>query len=426
MSASRSRQLSELARQPLVRNALFLTANEVSGAALGFAFWFLAARLFLPDDVGRGTALIGLATFLAIASTLGFNIALVRFVPRAAKPGPLVWGAIATTVAAAIGVSVVYLLGAPLWTPDLAPDLGNPVAGVAFLAIVVVWATFLVLDGAFVGAGTSGRVLVRGIVFNGAKIGFLLPLAAAAGVSFGIVASWGLGLLVANVLGLIWLGRSGTYGPVRRSRGRVREMARYAVSNHVANLFGSAPAMLLPVLVVHVLGPDRAAHFYIAWVLATLLFMVPNTVHLSVLAEGSRFLARVERHRVQGIALSVGLLVPAAALALVLGEPILLLFRAEYASALPLFQLLVIASFPMVLTVALLTHLRTTDRLGALVALSVLPSLTILLGSAALLPAWDLAGIGWTFLVTHLAVAAVAVVWLLRPRRNVRMPTPHV
>lgn len=418
MATSPAHRLSNLAREPLVRNALFLTANEVAGAALGFAFWFLAARLFPPDDVGHGTALIGLATFLALLSTLGFNIALVRFVPGAAKPGPQIGSALVATAAAAVVVSMAYVLGAPVWTPDMAPGFADPLVAVGFLATVIVWGSFLVLDGAFIGAGASGRVLVRGVVFNGSKIVFLLPLVAVVGISFGIVGAWALGLLAANLLGLAWLVRAGTLRRGLLSLRKVREMARYALGNHVANLAGSAPALLLPVLVVHLLAADRAAHFYIAWVLATLLYMIPVTVHLSVLAEGSRFLARVRRHRVQGIALSVGLLAPAVVVAYAFGEPILALFRPEYASALPLFHLLVAAAFPMVLNVALATHLRTSDRVGELVLLSLIPSTVILLGSAIALRAWDLVGIGWIFLLTQVGVATVAILWLLRTRRE--------
>src|SRR3989449_7895532 len=60
----------EKLRTPVVRNAVYLIATEAVSAALGLAFWSVAARLFPDDSVLRLAAvLITGAALLPIFST---------------------------------------------------------------------------------------------------------------------------------------------------------------------------------------------------------------------------------------------------------------------------------------------------------------------------------------------------------------------
>jgi len=53
----------------------------------GFFFWIFAARLYAPEDVGLGSALISALIsamgLLCMLSMLGFNIGLIRYIPGA-------------------------------------------------------------------------------------------------------------------------------------------------------------------------------------------------------------------------------------------------------------------------------------------------------------------------------------------------------
>src|SRR5439155_22968013 len=82
----RVRAWREKLRTPVVRNAVYLILTEAVGAGLGLAFWSVAARLFVDRDLGLGAVLITSATLLAILSTLGFNVSLVRFLPERDAP----------------------------------------------------------------------------------------------------------------------------------------------------------------------------------------------------------------------------------------------------------------------------------------------------------------------------------------------------
>ena len=51
----------------------------------------------------------------------------------------------------------------------------------------------------------------------------------------------------------------------------------------------TAPNMVLPIMVLNTLGAEQAAYCYIAYAIATLLFMIPSAISMSLFVEGSPF-----------------------------------------------------------------------------------------------------------------------------------------
>ena len=54
-------RLGGIMRQPLFANAGYLWAINLAGALAGFVFWGIAARLYAPEEVGVGSAVISTA-----------------------------------------------------------------------------------------------------------------------------------------------------------------------------------------------------------------------------------------------------------------------------------------------------------------------------------------------------------------------------
>src|SRR3970040_341247 len=142
----------EKLRSPVVRNAAYLIATEAVGGILGLAFWAVAARSFPDAEVGVGAVLVTSATLLALLSTLGFNVGLIRFLPeRSAPPARL----INSSVTIGVAVSVALGVGCGVGRGAVCPVRGflgsEPPLLVPFVLFCAVWTTSLLFGASFVG-----------------------------------------------------------------------------------------------------------------------------------------------------------------------------------------------------------------------------------------------------------------------------------
>ena len=104
-------QLRQHLHDPLFKNAYFLMGNTLLSAGAGFFFWIFAARFYAPEDVGLGSALISAAGLLSMLSMLGFDIGLIRYLPRETDKGGMINSCFVMTGLAAALLSVVFLCG---------------------------------------------------------------------------------------------------------------------------------------------------------------------------------------------------------------------------------------------------------------------------------------------------------------------------
>src|SRR5438132_11986795 len=72
-----------LATVPLYRNAIFIMSSSVVGAASGFVFYFIIARLYSVSDLGYAQVVFNTISFVATLALLGLGPALVPFLPAA-------------------------------------------------------------------------------------------------------------------------------------------------------------------------------------------------------------------------------------------------------------------------------------------------------------------------------------------------------
>ena len=77
-------------RNPLYKNSLFLIASTIARAGLGFAFWIIVVNSYTETEVGLGSAIISAMALLALLAVPGFDAALIRFLPKAQKPGSMI------------------------------------------------------------------------------------------------------------------------------------------------------------------------------------------------------------------------------------------------------------------------------------------------------------------------------------------------
>ena len=73
--------LKHIVNDHLYNNSLWLIADSVVLTAFGLVFWTINARLFSSEQVGIASALITAAELLVSIALLGFDIALIKYIP---------------------------------------------------------------------------------------------------------------------------------------------------------------------------------------------------------------------------------------------------------------------------------------------------------------------------------------------------------
>jgi O-antigen/teichoic acid export membrane protein len=429
-----------LSRDSLARNSLLIMATTVANGGLGYVYWMLAARSVPPDRIGTATAVISAATAVSMIANLGAGHMFIQRLPgsdtvtwsRIVTTG-LLSGSAATAAAATAAALVVPFLSGNF---EFLTGRGGTLALVA-AAIAVTLTTLL--DNLYVAHRAGHGMLIRNLAIAGGKIVTLLAvLAAGLHGAEAVLVSYVLPTLLISLVTMAISPRRlrPTGSPAEPSR-PVSESGcgsslRVAVSglraelphlraavtgHHLINLTQAGPAALLPVLVTVRLGADANAHFYLAWMTASMLFMVSPAVASALYAERANA-AAVSISRAAVVVLAV-VGAPAAAL-LLAGDEILGLFDARYAIAgTPLLRILVLAALPDAVTNLAVAHWRSHGEFRLCRRLNLVRAVTCLSLAWLLLPTAGVtgAGAGWLGGQTAAALLVAAVTLTRRTRR---------
>lgn len=346
------------ARLPLPASARVIAANAGSlvgttavTSALGALFWALAARTFSPASVGLASVAVSSMTLLSMIGALGFGTLLMgRLSTERDDAGPLVATALTVTATASALLGGVFALLVGSVSSNLAPLSDGPIPLALFTIGTGLAGASLVLDQSLLGLLRGGLQLGRNTVFAVAKllllIGCALALSHVAGMT--IYAAWVLGSALSLLVLLAYtLPRIGRLGALRPRWALVRGLGRSALGHHTFNLALQAPSLVLPLVVATVLSIQSNASFYIAWMIAAFLMVVPISLCTTLFAvAGSDRGALAEKVRFT-LSICVGLGLAANVAMLPLAEPILRVFGERYVEAAGALRILCLGLFPL-------------------------------------------------------------------------------
>jgi O-antigen/teichoic acid export membrane protein len=352
----------------LLTNAGSMFGTTIVTSLLGVAFWWLAAHEFSKHAVGVAAAAVGAMTLLGFMSTLGLGTLLMGELPQLdSGHRSLINAALAITGPAGAIVGVLFALVAPEISSNFEPLSESWITVVAFATGVGLTALALVLDQALIGLLRGSLQLQRNAVFAGVKLAALVPIAAliADAGSAWIYSAWTVGIAASLfVMTRFYRHRGGD--PLRPDFGPLREMRVSAASHHAFNVALQIPAMAMPVLVVGLVSAEANASFYIAWMIAGLLAMVPISLATVLYPIGSQDSSRMTQglKLTLTIAFSLGLL---ANLILVPGAvPILEVFGSSYAEqGAATLHILVLGVFPLTFKTLYVSVHRVQRKLGS-------------------------------------------------------------
>lgn len=244
-------------------------------SALGFIYWWLAARQYSPAAVGFASAAISAMTLLGTFGMLGLGTLLVGELPRQPdRQASLISTSLILVGSVGMGLGLLFAVLVP-HVLDGWQELGSDPSRILLFALGVgLTALTLVLDQAMIGLLQGGLQLWRNALFAGAKLAALYMVARWISQATGldIYLTWTIGnvfsLLVLLIIALV-KGLKLNRKLLPRFR-FLRKLGGEAFKHHALNLTLQAPSMLLPIIVTAVLSVKENGWFYIAWNLSSI------------------------------------------------------------------------------------------------------------------------------------------------------------
>jgi len=255
--------------------------------ATGYLVWILAARLFPPNGLGTTSRLVTGGTLISGLVASGMGQYLLAAFPH------LVYAERGRTVFRVVGLAIVFTaVFAAVVGVALFSDLG--LQGIVLLSLVAVTVTTTTIqDAVYVAAERAFDIPAKAVSIGLGKIGAL--------VGFGLLAvdlrldnyQWLICLLVVPQLIIVagWIAfrlpRSIVSGP--RFEHALGERPRAMLPlGYLYALAGVAIAWGMPTVVTSTLGPDDAALFYVAWIVATVIGGVSVALANALVGSGTR------------------------------------------------------------------------------------------------------------------------------------------
>ena len=385
-------------------NAGSLIGTAAVTSVLGFVYWWLAARWFLPETVGIASASVSVMMLLGTACMLGLGTLLITELPRQPdKVGSLI--STALTVVGIVGACIGFLFAciAPYVSHEFQP-LNTSIGGmVIFIVGVSLTAISLVLDQALIGLLRGRQQLWRNALFAIVKLVALVVVGLwlSDGKGMRIYATWVFGNFISlGALVILAVPKKKNW-PVRNYLPQwelLRKLGWQALQHHFLNLALQAPALLLPILVTLLLSARMNAWFYVSWMIVNAVYMISGsfTIVLHAMTSAQQSTLGHKARLTISIGLAVSLLGNGV---LQLGtKQVLGLFGSSYATeAATSLRILILAAFPIIITNHYISICRVQDKITKAMSGILLGGL-LELGLAAL--GADLAGLlglslGW-------------------------------
>jgi len=396
MSFSVITKISELKNhlnEPLYRNSFFIMLTTPSSAGFGFIFWLAAAKLYSKEDIGIATALISSMTLPILISRFGLDQSLVRFFPERDKSKIFSTACFITTFFALL-FGIAFISGIDIFSPEL--KIIKKYAFLYFLFIIP--SSILSLTGvSFVALRRAEYNFLQSLLV-GSRIIFLVLLVSFG--AFGIFISVGMSFILALIISALFLLRFGIK-VTGIDMEFLKESFHFSAGNYFSGLLLALPAQILPILVLSVLGAEETAHYYIAFTMSSLLFIIPTAFSTSLFVEGSHGEA-LKKNALKSLFAVFSLLVPGVIILYFLGGFLLGLIGKTYAAGgLELLRLMALSSFFVAINSIYFSIKKIQKDVKSLIFLSALIFALLIGLSYVFMPRFGIHGVGYAWLLAY-------------------------
>jgi O-antigen/teichoic acid export membrane protein len=356
-------------------------------------------------------------TLLGTIGMFGLGTLLVGELPRREHRAELVSAALIACALGSLLLGLGFVLIAPLFSKRFATMIGTPDQKGLFVIGVVLTGVSMAFDMATIGVMRGGIQLARNVAFSVVKLA-ALPIFALIlhdRLGFGITFSWVAGIALSLVLVAARMALSGTRLLVRPDWGVLRSLRRTAMAHNWINIAVTVPPTVFPVLVAILISPSTNAAFYVAFTLATTLYVIPQhlgTVLFAMAAAEPQAIA----HRVRfALKLSYIIGLPAIAVLILGSHRILSVYGSGYAriATVPM-CLLALGYVPSVPKMLYIAICRATGRIAYCATVLTVFTVVEIGGVAAGAAAGGLVGLSVALLAVLTAQGIVITPPLLR------------
>lgn len=402
------RQVGELFRYPLYRNAFFIAASGLIGAPLGFVFWVVAARFYTPADIGTANALMAAIGLVTVLSDLGFGSGITRFLPQERDKSGMINSYFTVTLLLSLVFVLVFIAGLTIWSPKLTFLYQQGRLLFAFIFFAAITVLLQSVSNVFIALRVAKYRFVQELLRSALRLGLAIPFAVfgfqGLFVSSGIATA--AAFLVMLAILLITLRGYRLFPTIRI--GLIAPMAPFSMAMYVVWIASILPDYILPLMVINLLGAEMNAYFYAAWLFASGATWIANGVGRSLFVEGSHEPERFRSHALRAIKLMFALLIPIAGLLIFFPDKFLLLFGQDYSqNGAGLLRLLALVPLFRSVVVVYYVSKQIQQRMRIVVCLNIMWTVIVLGASALLIPLMGLMGAGVAFIAAHLFVTLV-------------------
>jgi O-antigen/teichoic acid export membrane protein len=268
----------------LISNTALTTCGTAISSLLGFAYWWMAARTFEPEQVGIASALVSAMALVGLLGEAGFGTLLIGGLRKLGQDASnaITASLLAVAFSSAVAGGVALCIMARL-THD-------GIERMIFVAGCALTGAALVTDQASIGLLCGGLQLLRNFVFSALKLLLLaaivaLPsLASAAALTVSWIISIAISIGVVAIVAHtrhIWQVRRPNFGLLYANAGDL-------ISYHIPNLASQAPTLIMPALVASLLSSAVNAPFFCGWMLLSIAQIVPSSMTLVLFSIGAR------------------------------------------------------------------------------------------------------------------------------------------
>jgi len=399
----------------MYRTGYYLILGTGASGLLGVAFWAAAARSYSAHVVGLSAAAVSAIALVSGICSLGLSAVLVRYLPVAGPSGrPLIIRSYLLTIVLSFLVGGGVALTTSLWSPTLG-FLGEDLWPLAFALSTAAMTTFTLQDSVLTGLHAAAWIPIENTIYAVAKLVLLAALAALLPFAGPFVA-WNLPLLpVILVINYLIFRRLVPKLPAEGGLER-RKVISMAAGNYGGNLLGLLGNMYLPILVANRTSASEAAYFYVPWMISLSVELVALNMMTSLTVEAALDMPRLRQLSRRALTHSMRLVVPVAALTVLLAPYGLLLFGSEYADeGTTLLRLLALGAIPNVIAALGAGVARIEHRGWIVTAIQGFQFVFVVALSAALLPGVGIAGVGIAWTSCQFLLAAALLATILRP-----------
>nr|WP_319372968.1 oligosaccharide flippase family protein [uncultured Methanobacterium sp.] len=388
----------------LLKESYYLFVSYVLVVASGFIFWLVGARYYSPEDLGVASAIVSIIGLISMLSFLGFDIALVKYIPEMKNKKELINSCLTVAVIFSAILTLIFIAGINLWSPSLVILRENSWLTLFFL-IFIITSTLSTLQGfgVFPGFKKAEYSLIQNLTIP-FRILFLLLLIPF-GV-YGLFISYGLVYIFAFVVGMFLTSKIFDYGfSLTIKKGILSDIFNYSSGNYFARIFENLPTFLLPLLILNILGATQNAYFYIAWQISMLLLAIPYVMYIALLAESNSQIEDIKKNIRKALKLVFVAMVIAFMGILIFGKYLLSIFGDAYTlNSYNLLLLFALGNFLYFINTLYATVNRILKNTIRIIVVYASISSTTLLLSYFLMGRWGLMGVGYAWIISNAVV----------------------